>query len=75
MGSTKRGSGATGVLMTAYLLCRTMCRGENSILGQLKAEGKNFIPLLCVVYFGCCCLMDASITHTAAHAVGSWGCE
>lgn len=36
------------VLTAAYLLSRTMCRGENSILGQLKAEGKSFIPLLYV---------------------------
>lgn len=37
------------VLTAAYLLSRTMCRGENSILAQLKAEGKSFIPLLYVV--------------------------
>lgn len=35
----------TVALTAAYLLSRTMCRGENSILGQLKAEGKSCIPL------------------------------
>lgn len=38
----------TVVLTAAYLLSRTMCRGENSILGQLKTEGKSFIFLLYV---------------------------
>lgn len=37
----------TVALTAAYLLSRTMCRGENSILGQLKAEGKSCVPLWC----------------------------